>query len=199
MTKREFIAVLQRELYNLPKSDLEEQLSFYNEMIDDGMEEGLTEEQAVAKIGSISEILSQINHQKITYTDKAKTIAKEKRKISAGTLTLIIAGSPIWIAILASLFAAVISLYVGLWVVATVVCAVGISFGAVAICALPLAVIYCFKGAIIGAVFVLGAGLTCAGITVFMWYGCKHTVLLCARWTVWSFMKIISPLNFRRW
>ena len=75
MKKREFLGVLQRELYNLPQNELEEQLAFYSEMIDDGIEEGLTEDDAVAKIGSVSEILSQINKP----TRVRKTTEKVKR------------------------------------------------------------------------------------------------------------------------
>ena len=46
MNKREFLASLRNGLYGLPQDDIEERLGFYAEMIDDRMEEGLTEEQA---------------------------------------------------------------------------------------------------------------------------------------------------------
>ncbi len=42
MTKQEFIAELRKGLSGLPKKELEERLTFYSEMIDDRMEEGLT-------------------------------------------------------------------------------------------------------------------------------------------------------------
>ena len=45
---------------SLPQGDVEERLTFYSEMIDDRMEEGISEEEAVCEIGSVDEIVSQI-------------------------------------------------------------------------------------------------------------------------------------------
>ena len=60
MNKHEFLAALRRELTALPHGELTEQLNFYNEMIDDRMEEGMTEEDAVAGIGSVASIAAVI-------------------------------------------------------------------------------------------------------------------------------------------
>ena len=60
MRKQEFIYQLWKKLSDLPKEEVEERLSFYAEMIDDRMEEGLSEEEAVAAIGSTDEIAGQI-------------------------------------------------------------------------------------------------------------------------------------------
>ena len=53
MNKRDFIESLRAKLLGLPKQEVEERLAFYGEMIEDRKEEGLTEEQAVAAIGSV--------------------------------------------------------------------------------------------------------------------------------------------------
>ena len=108
MNKHEFLAVLKRELYILPQNELKEQLNFYSEMIDDGVEEGLTEEQAVSKIGSISEILSQINSEKTQQFQEVKTERKEKKRVGAWTIILLVLGSPIWISLLAAMFAVIV-------------------------------------------------------------------------------------------
>ena len=60
MNKHEFLAALRRELTALPHDELTEQLNFYNEMIDDRMEEGMTEEQAVSGIGTVHAVSAQI-------------------------------------------------------------------------------------------------------------------------------------------
>ena len=60
MDKALFLDELRRRLSGLPQSDLDERLLFYSEMIDDRMEDGLTEEEAVAGIGSVDEIVEQI-------------------------------------------------------------------------------------------------------------------------------------------
>ena len=60
MNKQEFLAGLQKGLSGLPQEDVEERLTFYGEMLDDRMEEGLSEEEAVAAAGSVEEIVGQV-------------------------------------------------------------------------------------------------------------------------------------------
>ena len=48
MNKQEFLDELRKGLCGLPSEDIEERINFYSEMIDDRMEEGLTEEESVA-------------------------------------------------------------------------------------------------------------------------------------------------------
>ena len=44
----------------MPQSDIERSLEFYGEMIEDRIEEGMTEQQAVKEIGSVDEAVTQI-------------------------------------------------------------------------------------------------------------------------------------------
>ncbi|MBO7336520.1 MAG: hypothetical protein J6U42_06240 [Lachnospiraceae bacterium] len=60
MTKKEFLNELGIGLRGLPASDISERQSFYSEMIDDRIEDGLSEEEAVAQIGPVDKIVSQI-------------------------------------------------------------------------------------------------------------------------------------------
>ena len=46
MSKQEFLEQLRRGLSGLPREDIEERLKFYSEMLEDRMEEGLSEEEA---------------------------------------------------------------------------------------------------------------------------------------------------------
>ena len=46
MSKQEFLEQLRRGLPGLPREDIEERLKFYSEMLEDRMEEGLSEEEA---------------------------------------------------------------------------------------------------------------------------------------------------------
>ena len=88
MSKQEFFEGLRKGLSGLAKEDIEERISFYNEMIDDRMEEGLTEEEAVAEMGSIDMIVEQI----LSETPISK-IVKEKVKPDRG-LDMCRAASP---------------------------------------------------------------------------------------------------------
>ena len=50
MNKQEFLAQLRKQLSGLPLKDAEDRITFYSEMIDDRMEEGLSEPEAVSAI-----------------------------------------------------------------------------------------------------------------------------------------------------
>jgi len=81
MRKAEFLNELEAGLVGLPKEDVEERLAFYSEMIDDRMEEGLTEEAPVAAAGPVDDIVSQILSGKAdayTVFNKIQTTANEK-------------------------------------------------------------------------------------------------------------------------
>ena len=75
MNKREFLAQLKKALSGLPQEDINERLTFYSEMIDDQMEEGLSEADAVAAVGAVNEIAAQA----VADTPLVK-IAKERIK-----------------------------------------------------------------------------------------------------------------------
>ena len=49
MKKKEFLDALSRGLSPLPKRERDERVNFYREMIDDRIEEGIPEEEAVKK------------------------------------------------------------------------------------------------------------------------------------------------------
>ena len=76
MNKQEFLLELSKGLSGLPMEDIEERIVFYGEMIDDRMEDGLSEEDSVREIGNVDEIISQI----IAETPITKLV-KEKIKI----------------------------------------------------------------------------------------------------------------------
>ena len=52
MTKIKFLIELHNRLSGLPKDDVEERLSFYSEMIEDRIEDGLSEEEAVEAVAT---------------------------------------------------------------------------------------------------------------------------------------------------
>lgn len=60
MNKKEFLAALRAGLAGLPEADVQHWLDFYSEIIEDRMEEGMTESEAVADVGSVHTIVTQI-------------------------------------------------------------------------------------------------------------------------------------------
>ena len=129
MNKQEFLAQLRKGLTGLPKDDIEERLTFYGEMIEDRIEEGLSEEEAISEIGSVGEIAAQT----IADTPLAK-IAKErirtKGRLKAWEIVLLVLGSPIWLSLGIAAAAVILALYVSLWSVIVSLWAV---FGSLAV------------------------------------------------------------------
>lgn len=171
MTKRKFLDKLRLKLSCLPKKEVDERINFYSEMIDDKIEEGILEEQAVFSVGSIDDIFSEIVSD-IPITELAKQKIKLKRQLKTWEIVCLIIGSPIWIAIAIAFFAVVFSLYVSFWSVIISFWAVFASF-----------VISAMYGAIAGVVLAIGSepvlgfsligvGLILTGLAIFTYFGC---------------------------
>ena len=111
MTKKEFLAALRRKLRAVPQAELRERLGFYSEIIDDKMEEGLTEGEAVADAGNVDEIAEQI----LAEVEIPK--AKAKAPASPWQIVLLIIGSPVWLSILISVYAVIWSVVITLWAI----------------------------------------------------------------------------------
>lgn len=172
MSKQEFLVKLRNGLSGLPKADMEERLAFYSEMIDDRMEEGNSEEEVVGEIGDVDEIVSQI----IADTPLVKLVkekTKPKRRLRVWEIILLIAGSPLWLSLLLAVVAVILAIYLVLWSVLVSLWAV---FGSVLGCGFGGAVagigFACFDNGLTGLVMI-GAGLTCLGVAIFLFYGCK--------------------------
>lgn len=191
MNKQTFLAELGKGLCGLPQKEIEERLAFYAEMLDDRMEEGLSEEDAVCAIGSVDDIVAQILAD-IPLTKIVKEKMKSKRRLNALEITLLAVGSPVWLSLLISAFAIVFSLYVSFW---SVVISLWSVFMALVACALG--------GIVAGAGFFVGGyGLTgivmiavsviCAGFAILFFLGCKYItkgMLLLSKKGILSFKK----------
>ena len=154
MNKERFLIELASALAGLPEDDVEKSLEYYSEMIDDRIEEGLTEEAAVAAVGAIDEIRTQI----IKDTPLPKLIkekVKRKRSLNGLEITLLIVGFPIWFPLLAAAASVVFSVYVTLWSLIIVLFAVEISFAACAFAGIVAAPWFFSLGNIPSALFLL--------------------------------------------
>ena len=193
MTKSEFLDALRTRLSGLPQSDVEERLLFYSEMIDDRIEDGTDEEEAVGAIGSVEDIVAQIISD-VPLTKIAKERIKPKRRLRAWEIVLLAVGSPIWLSLGIAAVVVVLALYVVLWSLiislwavfaSLIACALGLTVAGIAMIGGP----YVFAGVIMAAesqvlsgVAMIGVGLVCAGLGIFLFFGCyaatKGAVLL---------------------
>lgn len=172
MNKLEFLAELKAGLSGLPQKDMDETLTFYSEMIDDRIEEGLTEEEAVSQIGTVEEVISQIISE-IPLPKLVKEKVKPKRALRKWEIVLLGLGSPIWFSLLIAAVAVIFSLYVVLWSIIISLWAIEISFLACFIGGVASAVISAFGGNGLTGIAMFGAGLVCAGMSILLFFGCK--------------------------
>ena len=172
MNKQEFLMQLKSGLSGLPKEDVEERLDFYSEMIDDRVEEGFLEEEAIQGVGDIEGIINQMVGE-IPLTKLVKQKIKQTKQLRVWEITLLIIGSPLWLSLLIAVIAAGLSVYIALW---AVVISFWSAFGAIAGCAVggvAAGIVEGIKGDIYSGIAMIGAGIICIGLSIFAFYGCK--------------------------
>ena len=184
MDKAQFLEELRGRLAGLPRGDLDERLQFYGEMIDDRMEDGLSETEAVAGIGSVDEVVAQIMEE-IPLSKLVREKVKRSRGLKAWEIVLLVLGSPVWLPLLIAAFAVALSLYVVVWALVVCLWAAVISLAAGALWCLVEVFRYQHSGNPGGALFAGGAALICAGLTIALFiggkYAAKGAVLLAKR------------------
>jgi len=188
MSKIKFLLSVHDRLSGLSKDDVEERLSFYSEMIEDRMEEGLSEEEAVSAAGSAREIAVQAAAD-ISVTNITKERIKPNKRVKAWEIVLLVLGSPIWLSLSIAAFAVILSLYVSLW---SVIISLWAVFASLAVCSIGgvlACVVFTVGGNGASGIAMLAAGIVCAGLAIFMFYGCKAatkgTLILTKKIAMW--------------
>ncbi len=173
-------------LSGLPRRDIEEHISFYCEMIDDKVEDGMSEEEAVANLGSIDALAAEIR-EGVPLLNLLKEKIKPKRRLSAWEIVLLVLGSPIWLSLLIAAAAVIFSLYAVLWSVIVSLWAVFVALCAAGVAGTAMGVILIFTDGLSTGLFVVAASLVTAGLSIPSFYGCRAA-------TVGSFLLTKSSL-----
>lgn len=173
MTKSEFLLTLRNNLFGLPEEDIEKSIEYYSEIIDDRIEDGLSESEAVEAVGSVKEIASQILAD-VPLSKLVKTKVKPKRTLKVWEIVLLILGSPVWLSLLLAAVAVVLSIYIAFWAVIVAFYATVLSFALGGIAAIvKFAADIIFQTANQGTLF-LGGGLILIGLSVLSFFGCNQ-------------------------
>lgn len=172
MTRLEFLAALREALSGLPQEDIEERLNFYAEMIDDRIEEGVDEAEAIEALGSVGTIAEQTLRE-IPLTKLVKKKVKRERKMKAWEIVLLALGSPLWITLLVVAFVVlVVTTYALLWVLVAVVWSLFAALAVMAVGLVALSIVWMVTENVFFGLAILGAGLVCAGFSVLLFLGC---------------------------
>ena len=170
MNKDAFLSALRDRLSGLPEEDIKMSLDYYNEIIDDRIEEGLGEEEAVLAVGDLEEIISQIlMDTPLPKLVKAKV--KPKRTLKAWEIVLLVLGSPVWLPLLFAAACILLAVYIVLWSVILVLYSVDFTFAASALAGIIGFFVSLPVGNIAQGALFLGVGLFCGGITILLFFG----------------------------
>ncbi len=184
MNKNEFLARLRTNLSSLSPEEIKKTIDYYSEIIDDAVEDGVSEEKIISKLGLPEEIAGKTIGEPPAVKTESNT-----RHMGAGTITLIVVGSPVWLPLLIGAFAVVLSLYIAAWAVIVSLFAVFLSLALSA----PVLLVtspFLFPVKKPEALAALALGLICAGLAVYMFYlsvGCSKRLI---RFTLFASEKI---------
>lgn len=168
MSKQEFLDALRAKLEGL--EDIEASLEFYGEAIDDRMESGLTEQEAVAEIGSVEEVAAQILSE-MPLPKLIKARATPKGKPSGWQIALIVLGSPVWLPLLLAAAICLLAAYLVVWSVVISFYALDAALAMGAIGGLAWTVQSLTQGNFSGAGMAFGIGMISAGLSVLLFLG----------------------------
>ena len=176
MTKSEFLIILKKNLISLPEQDRRKTIQYYAEMIDDRIEEGFSEEDAVEQIGPVYELIAQIksDYGETTSVNTSEPNRKQhKKSVNIGVMILLILGFPLWFSLLMAVFSVLLALCVSLWSCIIALWSVFVSFIACSVGGIILGVIFNMLMRFVSGTAMIGAGIILSGLTIFTFYACK--------------------------
>lgn len=182
MTKNEFIAELSGRLSSFPRNEAEKSISYFSEIIDDKLDDGSSEEQAIESLGDMDDIVKNIMLD-ASFTAIIKTKAGEKKKRSTAGTVLLWVGSPLWLTLLIAAVAVFTAVYVSIWSVIIAVWSAMGTLAATGIACIPAAIVT-MTYAPFNGIFGLGAAFVLIGLSVFMFFAAKRITVWCIKLTV---------------
>ncbi|MFR0782643.1 MAG: DUF1700 domain-containing protein [Coprococcus sp.] len=111
MNKQEYLSAIRVRIPKMPTEDMERFIAYYSEMIDDRMEDGMTEEEAVAMMDTPDDAVDQILED-TPLSKIVKQKIKPTHRLRAWEIVLIVLGSPVWVPLLLTAGILVLSMLV---------------------------------------------------------------------------------------
>ena len=201
MNKLEFINLLGNRLSVLPPEDVKPILDYYMEAIADRMEDGMSEEDAIASLGSVDELAEKVLAEPLPHEVSAapapppdvdvEPAPRQKRRLPLWAIVLLVIGSPVWLGIGLGIVGAAIGVYVAIWSVLLSLVVAGAAMilsgliGAVA--ALFAAV---FPATLAVRIFIVGACLLCGAAGFLLLLASIWLVRLLCQFHVWVYRRL---------
>ncbi len=198
MNRAEYLDEIKSKLLGLSESDIDKALEFYKEALDDRMEDGLSEEQAINAVGTADEVADQI----LMDTPLPKLVSatvKPKRAMRAWEIVLLILGAPLWIPLVITVFALALTVVCVIFSLIIAVVAIVFAFIVGGLAALIAGLVGFIAGDGIVALAKFGAALIMIGAGALLFLPCKSLVLwlieLCGRFFKWIKKQFVRRKN----
>lgn len=165
MSKTEFLSLLERQLSTLSEEERQKCLAFYAESIDDRIEDGMAEEEAVKDLGSIQTIAQNIMvEQPLPVLVKAK-IKKSRDRMQNQSLFIVLAilGSPLWIPLLFGAGMLLLAVYIVIWSLLFSLYLVAFAFACCGIGGLFAGLLHLYISGVPAGLMILGVSMFSAG------------------------------------
>ena len=194
MSKDAFIGELRHRMAGLPKEAVDRTVEYYSELIADSMEDGLGEEEAVSRLGTLDEIVANVVKDTPLPQIIETRIQEKKAKrggIRAWEVILLVLGAPLWLPLLLAVLAVVLALYVTLWAVVIALWAVVAAVILTGVVAVVAGIVELCQMHLPQGLVLLGGGLVCLGLCALLFLLMKlitvGTVKLCK--LIWTGIK----------
>ena len=199
MDRLEFLGKLSAHLRHLPIQEVERLQNYYDEMIQDRVEDGMTEEEAVMSIGTVEEAVEAAMYETSIPTLMKARLKESKEKAPSKVLwiLLLILGSPIWLPLACCFLSVCLILYCCIWMLVLSAYLVEGSFALAAIIGLVSSVVHLLRLSIPTGLCTLGLGLVAAAVSIYLFRPLSSLAKMLMRGTV-LFVKNIKSLFIRK-
>ena len=93
MSRDAFIGELRHRMAGLPQEAVDRTVEYYSELIADSMEDGVAEEEAVSRLGSLDEIVANVvKETPLTQIVQTRVQEGKKKGISGWVILLLVLG-----------------------------------------------------------------------------------------------------------
>lgn len=192
MTKLEFLEKLNSRLQALPEGELQDTLSYYDEMIDDKTESGLSEEEAVFELGSPEDVARE-TLLNLPLPTLIKQKCKRKNPWKGWEIALLCIGAPVWLPLALAAIALAFVAYALIWVGVAVLWAVEVALAIASLVSLFATFPLLFSSPP-NALFNFGLAFLCAGVCTIGAFGCLKLSKLTYELNIYLLKKIKSTI-----
>ncbi|MEG2116522.1 MAG: DUF1700 domain-containing protein [Clostridia bacterium] len=175
MTKKEFLSELAKSLKRFPQNEVDKSIDFYSELIDDKIEDGISEEEAVESLGSPTSVAGKIIDEspfRALYTSaklendggNSSATTTKSRQFPTWAIVLLSVTAIVWVPLA---FALTVTVWAVVFALIATVLAMVVS-GVVFLVASPIA--FAQLGSV-GGFMVIGLSMIAIGLGIFAIFG----------------------------